>query len=523
MHDGVVIFDERGNLIAWNPAAEAIAGKSLVEAPELPGAHEGLVDLGDGRWVDLRRMDMRHRGRRLHVVLFSDARQQVELREAYSRLNDLVTTDALTGLPNRVLTEDRLRLSVNLARRDVRPVGLLFVDLDRFKLINDTLGHQAGDDVLREVARRLRRAVRASDTAARVGGDEFVVVLHQISQASDAELVASQVLNELAAPYTVAGNEVYLPASIGIAVYPDHADDPVSLRQAADLAMYRAKQDGGNTFRTYAPFMAEATRERLMLGSELHRAMARGELEVHYQPQIDIDTGLMVGAEALVRWRHPERGLVAPDRFLPVAEEDGAIVAIDTFVMNEACRQLNAWHRDGLDVPMVSVNISARTLASTDVSGMVSDALVASGLQAARLEVEVSEHVVAGEDGAAARKLADVRALGVQIAMDDFGTGYSSLGHIKRLPLDTIKLDRSFVADVTGQPRASDIAVLRAVVSMAGDLGLRCIAEGVETVAQRKVLRFLRCHVVQGYLYGAALPAADMPRVHAAFAPVPMG
>ena len=513
MRDGLAVHDGAGHLVAWNPAAAAITGWSMEEVGDRfpAGLPEGLVDLGAGRWVDVRHTQVQHEGEPLQVTLFADARQEVALREAYARLNDLVTTDPLTGLPNRVLAEDRLRLSVSLATRDRRAVGVLFVDLDRFKLINDTLGHRSGDDVLREVARRLRRSIRDSDTAARVGGDEFVVILHTLAHIEDADHVAGELLRQLEVPFVLGGHEVYIAASVGIAVFPEHGNDPVSLLQAADLAMYRAKRDGGNMFRTYTPALAELTRDRLMLATELHRALHGNELEVHYQPQIDIDTGSVVGLEALVRWRHPERGLVPPDRFLPVAEETGAIVDIDRFVLRTACAQMQQWRRGGVPVPMVSVNVSARTLASNEVATMVSDALGASHLAPDRLEIEVSEHVVADAEGDVERKLADLRDLGVQIAIDDFGTGYSSLGHLKRFPLDTIKLDRSFVADVTGQPRASDIAVLRAVVTMAGDLGLRCVAEGVETVAQRKVLRYLRCHLVQGFLYGRPVPASDLP------------
>jgi diguanylate cyclase (GGDEF)-like protein len=513
MREGVAVHDRAGRLVAWNPAAVAITGWPMEEAvdrfpPRLP---EGMIDLGGGRWVDVRHAHVPHDGAALLVTLFADARQEVALREACTRLDDLATSDPLTGLPNRVLAEDRLRLSVSLAVRDRRPVGVLFVDLDRFKLVNDTLGHRAGDDVLREVARRLRRGIRDSDTAARVGGDEFIVILHTLAREEDAEHVARELTRQLEAPFVLGGREVYVAASVGVAVFPDHGDDPVSLLQAADLAMYRAKRDGGNTYRAYTPALAEMTRDRLMLSTELHRALRTNELEVHYQPQIDIDTGRIVGLEALVRWRHPERGLMPPDRFLPVAEETGSIVEVDRFVLRTACAQMAQWWRAGVRVPMVSVNLSARTLAGDGVTTMVSEALVDAALPADRLEIEVSEHVVADSEGDVERKLGDLRDLGVQIAIDDFGTGYSSLGHLKRFPLDTIKLDRSFVADVTGQPRASDIAVLRAVVTMAGDLGLRCVAEGVETAAQRKVLRYLRCHLVQGYLYGEPVPAAELP------------
>jgi diguanylate cyclase (GGDEF)-like protein len=512
MRDGLAVHDEDGELVLWNPAAESITGWSMTAVGDrFPmTVPEGLVDLGNGCWVDIRHTLVELEGQPLVVTLFADAREQVALREAYARLDDLVTSDPLTGMPNRVHAVDRLALSVSLAARDERHMGLLFIDIDRFKLINDSMGHRAGDAVLEEVARRLRATVDASDTAARIGGDEFVVILHTIAERENAARAATDVLNALTAPYLVGDHEVYLGASIGVAVFPDDGDEPAAMLQAAELAMHQAKGEGGNALRAYDATMTAVTTERLLLGAALHRATARKELEVFYQPQIDIDSGSVVGAEALVRWRHPERGLLPPDRFLPLAEDDGAIVGIDRFVLRTACAQLRVWQAVGLPIPMVSVNLSARTVSLTDVAVLVQDALETTGLDPACLEIELSEHVVADVEGDVERKLGALRAMGVQVAIDDFGTGYSSLGHLKRFPLDTIKLDRSFVADVTGQPRASDLAVLRAVVTMAGDLGLRCVAEGVETIAQRKVLRYLRCHLVQGFLYGRALPAVEL-------------
>jgi diguanylate cyclase (GGDEF)-like protein len=518
MRDGLAVHDAEGRLVLWNPAAAAITGWAVDEVGDRfgPGLAEGLVELAPGRWIDVRRFTVRRRGRTFAATLFTDARHQVALRDAYGRLEDLVTTDALTGLPNRVLADDRLRLSVNVARRDERPVALLYVDLDRFKLVNDSLGHPAGDDLLRQIADRLRRAIRESDTVARVGGDEFVVILHAIAHADDAEVVAESIIAALAPPYVLGDQEVFLAGSVGIAVFPEHGDDPATLLSHADLAMYRAKAEGGNTYRFYAPVMSEQSRERLLIAGELHRALDRGELVLHYQPQIDIDSNQVVGAEALVRWQHPTRGLVPPALFLHVAEEDGSIVDIDRWVLTTACEQVRAWDASGAHLPMVAVNVSARTMLHGDVVGMVAAALEATGLEPARLELEVSEHVVAsdvgrGDDVPVEQTLADLKALGVQLAIDDFGTGYSSLGHLKRFPIDAIKLDRSFVVDVTGRPGPADIAILRAVVTMAADLSLRCIAEGVETVAQRRVLKYLGCHLVQGYLYSRPLPAEELP------------
>ena len=511
MRDGLALQDAHGRVIEWNPAAASITGWTADEAREHlgRGIAEGLVDLGSGRWVDVRHFRVSRRRRSFRATLFTDARHQVALREAYTRLNDLVTTDPLTGLPNRLLADDRLRLSVTLAQRDARPIAVLFVDLDRFKLINDTLGHPAGDDLLQQVAGRLRTAIRESDTVARIGGDEFVVILHAITNATDAERVAQAILDAMSTAFTLADHEIFLGASIGIAVYPEHGETGETLVSHADLAMYRAKGDGGNGYCLYAPIMSEQSRERLLIAGDLRRAIDRRELVVHYQPQIDIDSGLVVGAEALVRWEHPHRGLVPPDLFLAIAEEDGSIVELDRWVLRTACEQTRRWEEAGFHLPMVAVNLSARTMQHADVAGMVTGALASARLAPGRLEIEVSEHVVAADDPNIDQTLAGLKAIGVQLAIDDFGVGYSSLGHIKRFPVDAIKLDRSFVVDVTGKPGPADMAVLRAVVAMAAELDLRCIAEGVETVAQRRMLKFLQCHLVQGFLYSRAVSADD--------------
>jgi diguanylate cyclase (GGDEF)-like protein len=511
MRDGLAIHDDAGRLVAWNPAAESITGWHRDEAEDRFPASlaDGLAELGEGRWVEVRHFPLLRRGRTYRATLFTDARHQVALREAYARLNQLVTSDALTGLPNRLLADDRLKLSVSLAQRDSRPIAVLFVDLDRFKLTNDTLGHQAGDELLQQVAARLRSAIRESDTVARIGGDEFLVILHALSQPGDAERVSASILNALSRGFRIGEHDVFVGGSIGIAIFPEHGTDAASLVSHADLAMYRAKAEGGNTFRLYAPVMGEHSRERLLIGGDLHRALERHELVVHYQPQIDIDSGMVVGAEALVRWQHPQRGLVPPGMFLSVAEEDGSIIDIDRWVLQTACEQTSRWDELGLHLPMVAVNLSARTMAQADVVAMVAEALATTHLAADRLELEVSEHVVADADGAVDRTLSGLKDLGVQLAIDDFGIGYSSLGHLKRFPIDAIKLDRSFVVDVTGQPGPTDIAVLRAVVSMASELRLRCIAEGVETVSQRRMLKFLQCHLVQGHLYSKAVSADD--------------
>ena len=418
MRDGLAIHDDRGALVVWNKAAADITGWDQERASQLMPADltDGLVDVGDGTWVEVKRVPMDSGGRPVIATLFTDARHQVSLRDAYARLNELVTTDALTGLPNRLLADDRLRLSVALAERDGRSVALLYLDLDRFKLINDTLGHQTGDALLKQVAERLKSSVRESDTAARVGGDEFIVILHTVTHPEDTTTVAMKIIDTMRPRFVVEGHEIYLGCSVGIALFPDHGPDTDALLRHADVAMYRAKADGGNSYRLYAPVMAESNRGRLQLAADLRRALDRSELEVHYQPQIDIDDGSLVAAEALVRWRHPERGLITPDRFLPMAEDDGSIVDIDAHVLSAACQQVVEWEDAGMYLPMVSVNFSARTLATGTVVPMVHGILERFGLAANRLEVEVSEHVVADQATEASAQLEELRALGVKVA-----------------------------------------------------------------------------------------------------------
>ncbi len=512
MHDGVALYDSRSRLVGWNQAAATISGWQHDEASTRldPQQRDGLAELSPGRWVDLRRITFQHGEEHYVGLLFSDARTHVALQAAYAKLNQLATTDPLTGLPNRLLAQDRLRLSLAMARRDDRCVAVLFIDLDRFKAANDTMGHHVGDRVLKEVADRLSRVVRESDTAARVGGDEFMVILHTLADESGAVRVAESILEALSVPIVIDGRTVPIGSSIGIALAPRHGDDPETLIRHADLAMYRAKASGGHTVRVYWPGMSDLSQDRLELTMDLAGALERDELEVHYQPQTDADTGMVVGAEALVRWRHPRAGLIPPDAFLPLAEENGTIEDIDRWVLRTACRQAAQWREEGLQLPLLSVNLSTRSVVHANAAAMVADALESSGLPAACLEVEVSETTLVAHRVEASRSVARIKDLGVRIAVDHFGATSSSLGSLTRLPLDTLKLDRSFVVDAIDNPEPADMAVLRAIVQMTEDLQVRCVAEGVELPAQLKFLRFLRCHVMQGFLYSRPLPANDM-------------
>ena len=447
MQDGVALYDSHDQLVGWNQAAAAITGwKVDVAASQLdPDQQDGLAELSPGRWVDLRRVTFQHAAEDYVALLFSDARTHVALQAAYTKLNDLATTDPLTGLPNRLLAQDRLRLALAMARREERCVAVLFIDLDRFKAANDTMGHHVGDRVLREVADRLGRAVRESDTAARVGGDEFMVILHALADEGGAVRVAESILEALGRPIIVDGRTVPIGCSIGIALAPRHGDDPETLIRHADVAMYRAKASGGHTLCVYRPGMSDLSQDRLELTMDLAGALERDELEVHYQPQTDSDTGAVVGAEALVRWRHPRLGVIPPGGFLPLAEGNSIIEDIDRWVLRTACHQVARWRESGLVLPLVSVNLSSRSMVHLDVAVMVAEALDQSGLPPACLEVEVSETTLVAHRLEATRSVGSIKDLGVRIAVDDFGATTSSLGSLMRLPLDTLKLDRSFV------------------------------------------------------------------------------
>lgn len=504
--EGIAIHDAGGHLLSWNPAAAGITGWSADDAALLfPTVASGPVEVAPGRWIDSRQSVIRRRSTTLTVTAFTDARPLLALRAAYAQLHDLSTTDTLTGLPNRSLAEERLGLSLRLAVRDGRCVGVLVIDLDRFRLVNDSLGTIVGDRVLQAVATRLRATVGEGDTVARLGSDEFMVVMHRVGDSSSVTQMAQALGSALSAVVEVGGTEVWLTASIGVAVSAPAMAEP-DLVGRAHTAMARCKEAGGNGHRIAGPG-STATRDRLELSADLHRAVGGRGLAVHYQPQFDTDSGSMVGVEALVRWPHPDRGMIGPDRFLHISYEDGLIVDIDRYVVHEACRQAKAWLDRGRDFGTMAVNISARTMCGDEVVPLVRDALQLSGLPPERLEIEVSEHLMASNSAIAERCLRALRDIGVQVAIDDFGTGYSSLAQLKRFPLDTIKLDRAFVVDIADEPTGPDIAILRSVVTLASDLGLRCVAEGVETAAQRKLLRYLRCHIMQGHLYSPAVPA----------------
>jgi len=439
-----------------------------------------------------------------YVGFFSDLSER---QAAAERIQYLSSYDTLTELPNRNLFTDRLEQSLLTARRFERGTALILLDLDRFRFINDTLGPPAGDTILIEVARRLQLQVREGDTVGRRGSNEFGFVMANLSHERDALALAQRILDAIAVPFAVAGQTVALTASIGISVFPKNGDSGETMLKTADAALQRAKQAGRNTFRFYSPEMdADATR-RLALETALRDALARNELNVYYQPQISLDSGRMIGMEALLRWSHPQLGAISPSEFIPIAEETGLIIPIGEWVLRAACQQTKRWLDLGLLPLRIAVNLSPRQFRQADLLTIVADALAESGLPASALELEITESSFIDDIEEAVALCRKLKGLGIKLSLDDFGTGYSSLAYVSRFPFDKIKIDQGFIRDIIENP--VNAAIATAAIVMARSLNLSVLAEGVETEAQASFLRSRRCDAIQGYLFSPALPAEE--------------
>ncbi len=439
-----------------------------------------------------------------HIALFSDI---TERKASFEQIKHLAHYDALTNLPNRTLLVERLESAIASAGRSGQKLAVLFLDLDRFKNINDSLGHFAGDLLLQAVAKRLQRCVRATDTVARLGGDEFVVLLTGIKSTNDAAHVAQKILEEMADPVPIEGKDIVTSPSIGISIYPEDGKSHTALIKNADAAMYHAKEQGRGNFQFFTENMNTKALEQLSFESDLKMAMKRGEFSLHYQPQIDLSSGKIVGIEALLRWLHPDRGLVPPSVFIPIAEECGAIAAIGEWVIRAACRQNKAWLDAGLPSVPVAVNLSAIQFRQKNIVGTIAGILEETGLPPRLLELEMTEGIIMHDADSTIKTLRAIKDIGLLLSIDDFGTGYSSLSYLKRFPIDKLKIDRSFVGDIGADP--DDAAIIRTIITMGHSLRLTVIAEGVETAEQMSFLKQEGCDQIQGYYCGRPVPAEE--------------
>jgi diguanylate cyclase (GGDEF)-like protein/PAS domain S-box-containing protein len=457
------------------------------------------------KWLDINVVRDGENGPVSHFLAFFNDLSASKVAEERIRL--LAYHDPLTGLPNRLLLTDRLAHALAAARRRQGHVGVLFIDLDRFKNINDSLGHAVGDKLLWEIAHRLNTCVREEDTVSRLGGDEFVIVLENQQDHEAIAAIANKIHKAFERPILVDNRMLHASASIGIAVYPNDGENAEILMQNADTAMYQAKTLGRNNYQFFAPFMNAHVRERLDLENTLRQALEREEFELYYQPIIDLPAGEIVCAEALIRWRHPGQGLVPPDKFIPVAEETGFIVQIGDWVIDQACRALSAWRAKGIRHLRLSLNVSPRQFRQPGLAERIRHILRTHGVDARQIDLEVTESALMDHPEAAARILGELKAMGLGIVIDDFGTGYSSLAYLKTFPIDKLKIDRSFVCDILTDN--SDREITLAVIALSHNLGLRVVAEGVENREQLEFLQHHRCDSVQGYLYSRPRPAGE--------------
>ena len=428
-------------------------------------------------------------------------RKESELRIRYMALHD-----ALTGLPNRILLEDRLGQAITLARRNQKSVALLMLDLDRFKDINDSFGHYVGDRLLEEVSKRLHASLRDSDILARLGGDEFVIGVPMVADNREIETVAHKILSTLSAPFRIEGRELQIGASIGISVYPVDGENSEALLQFADAAMYAAKKRRG-IYCFFTPELTEATQRRQKLESDLYLACARGEFVVYYQPIVLTNSGRVAGVEALLRWRHPEEGLISPNEFIPQLEELGLILEVGEWVLRTACLQNVAWQKEGIPRVRVSVNVSAYQFHRGNIVRTVERVLRETGLEPEWLELELTESLTLDDSETAIEIMQDLKRIGISLSLDDFGTGWSSLSYLRKFPLDRIKIDRAFMRDIPSEPTAK--AVVRSILTLGRSLGIACVAEGVETHQQLDYLKMQMCTEMQGFLCSPALPEAE--------------
>ncbi len=446
-------------------------------------------------------------GRGAFIGTMGITRNITDRKQAETRLHHMALHDCLTGLPNRALLEDRLTQAIALAHRNCQRIAVLMLGLNRFKNINDTFGHSVGDRILQEVAVRLKACLRESDTVARVGGDEFVIAAPGVASNAEIELIAKKMLAALAEPFLSEDRELRISGSIGICQFPDDGEDPATLLQCADATMYEAKKRGFGAWCFFSPALTQATRHRRKLENDLRRACERDEFVVHYQPFVSLDSGCITGVEALLRWRHPEQGLIPPNQFIPQLEELGLMAGVGRWVLKIACYQSVAWQQDGLPPIRMAVNVSTQQLYWANLAETVQETLLETRLDPRWLELELTESHTLDDSEVTLQIMKDLRLIGVSLSLDDFGIGWSSLSYLRRFPIDRIKIDQSFIQDVPTQPAAAE--VVRTILNLGKNLGIACIAEGVETTKQRDYLKEQSCAEMQGFLFSKPLSAAD--------------
>ncbi|MDO8412304.1 MAG: EAL domain-containing protein [Gallionellaceae bacterium] len=446
----------------------------------------------------------------LIMLVAGEHRNRVKKEQLEKNLHALSFYDVLTGLPNRTLLHDRIAQLLATAQRDGQKFSLLFLNLDRFKYVNISIGHGAGDKLLQAVALRLKRCIREVDTLSRNGGDEFILLLRE-ADADGAARVTQRLLKISADPYDIDDAQISVQASIGISIYPDNAEDVDTLIENANVAMYRAKEEGRNNFQFFAPEMNFHAYKLFSMEKDLRLALARNEFMLHYQPQVNVASGQICGVEALIRWNHPQKGLVSPAEFIPVAEETGQIIPIGVWVLRTACTQLAAWRKQGIPVFPMAVNVSIRQLRQMELVQLVVSILEETGLRPDDLELEITEGIMMGDNQTAMTLLSKMHELGVQLSIDDFGTGYSSLNYLKKLPVNKLKIDQSFVRDIEFDD--NDASIVRSIISMGHQFNLQVIAEGVETLVQLNFLRARGCDEIQGYYFSRPIPADEFMKL----------
>lgn len=530
--EGVLITDPQGSILSVNKAFTRVTGYSrdevIGQTPSILNSRRQDKSFYSAMWQSLaaeghwegeiwnRRKDgeiylewlsigavKSMLGETTHyVAIFSDI---TAARENDQRLHQLAFFDPLTSLPNRILFQDRLEQAIVRADRSQSMAALMLLDLDRFKTINDTLGHKAGDRLLVEVAHRLTGCIRRSDTVARLGGDEFTVILAEVADLNSVSEVARKILETISMPYTLEGQEMFVTTSIGISLYPHSGDSVEALAKTADIAMYQAKSQGRNNYQFFRDSAINSVAALFTLENQLRHALERNELAVHYQPQVEIETGKITGMEALLRWQHPQQGMIMPGKFIPLAEETGLIVPIGEWVLRQACAQNKAWQDAGLTPMRMAVNLSARQLKQKNFAEKVVEILDETGLDANWLELELTETTVMQNAEEALGLLNQLKSVGVWLSIDDFGTGYSSLSYLKRFPIDTVKIDKSFISAVASSE--DDANISEAIIALANSMRLKVIAEGVESHDQLSFLRNHQCCDAQGFFFSHPLPA----------------